>query len=550
MAGKGTQKVKTGCLTCKIRKVKCDEAKPFCNRCTKTGRKCDGYAPRPQGAYSWDELLSKRPIVPAITSRHTTQESRALDYFRTIVSPSFAGCADDYFWTRLVTQASYHHPAVRHAVVAISTIYEQIGQVYQHDFIDSPRGRFALGHYNQALQQLTRATDETVVLFVCVLFVCIEIMQGDKQAAIKHCRHGVKIFNSAREKISPWQQKHLLPIYVRLSVFPYFFGGTIENFPGLIDVHLDELAPSATLDDCRSCLDLLVARGIRFIRTADIYRTGVIQGLPIPPALIEEQQRLVLLLDGWLGNFSILKTKHQPSLATEALHYMLQMKCLVARIWVLACFDPFEIEYDHHTPIFQQIVTLAGMALESQKRVSDRISRPKFIFEMGFLPLLYFVLTKCRDLPTRLQALEYMAILAVNRENLFDSIHMFSIAWRLIELEHAVDLELLRSKGAIMANALLTPASEIRIRDSYNSGPNKEILSEDGISVLHRRIEFLVWNSEGGGGLRLVDGWIKVRQPCHWPGFEPDLVSPQLSHSSGPSDLLHLSQDVLSDSGL
>ena len=36
-------KVKTGCITCKIRRKKCDETKPACLRCTKTGRKCDGY---------------------------------------------------------------------------------------------------------------------------------------------------------------------------------------------------------------------------------------------------------------------------------------------------------------------------------------------------------------------------------------------------------------------------------------------------------------------------------------------------------------------------
>ena len=40
---KAHNKVKTGCLTCKIRKKKCDEAKPFCQRCVDTGRKCDGY---------------------------------------------------------------------------------------------------------------------------------------------------------------------------------------------------------------------------------------------------------------------------------------------------------------------------------------------------------------------------------------------------------------------------------------------------------------------------------------------------------------------------
>lgn len=37
-------KVRTGCRTCKARKKKCDEAKPFCLACTTTGRKCEGYA--------------------------------------------------------------------------------------------------------------------------------------------------------------------------------------------------------------------------------------------------------------------------------------------------------------------------------------------------------------------------------------------------------------------------------------------------------------------------------------------------------------------------
>ncbi|CAG8979869.1 hypothetical protein HYALB_00002642 [Hymenoscyphus albidus] len=36
-------KVKTGCQTCKIRRVKCDETKPSCLRCVKFGHQCDGY---------------------------------------------------------------------------------------------------------------------------------------------------------------------------------------------------------------------------------------------------------------------------------------------------------------------------------------------------------------------------------------------------------------------------------------------------------------------------------------------------------------------------
>ncbi|RBR19295.1 hypothetical protein FVER53590_08359 [Fusarium verticillioides] len=36
----------TGCWTCRARRVKCDEAQPICNRCTKAGRICEGYGVR------------------------------------------------------------------------------------------------------------------------------------------------------------------------------------------------------------------------------------------------------------------------------------------------------------------------------------------------------------------------------------------------------------------------------------------------------------------------------------------------------------------------
>ncbi|KAJ5501987.1 hypothetical protein N7463_004861 [Penicillium fimorum] len=44
---KWAPKLKSGCMTCKVRRVKCDEEKPHCRRCISTGRKCDGYTHPP-----------------------------------------------------------------------------------------------------------------------------------------------------------------------------------------------------------------------------------------------------------------------------------------------------------------------------------------------------------------------------------------------------------------------------------------------------------------------------------------------------------------------
>ena len=37
----------TGCWTCRLRRKKCDEEKPSCQRCNKLQLKCDGYGERP-----------------------------------------------------------------------------------------------------------------------------------------------------------------------------------------------------------------------------------------------------------------------------------------------------------------------------------------------------------------------------------------------------------------------------------------------------------------------------------------------------------------------
>lgn len=41
------KRTKTGCLTCRRRRIKCDEIKPICGNCHKSRRQCEGYNQRP-----------------------------------------------------------------------------------------------------------------------------------------------------------------------------------------------------------------------------------------------------------------------------------------------------------------------------------------------------------------------------------------------------------------------------------------------------------------------------------------------------------------------
>lgn len=91
----------------RIRKVKCDESRPHCLRCSKGGWDCDGYGPRkPSSAdvrLSALELSSSsllRPLVTKPTSLtyssrlldypEPLDELRSLDFFKTLTAPRIA----------------------------------------------------------------------------------------------------------------------------------------------------------------------------------------------------------------------------------------------------------------------------------------------------------------------------------------------------------------------------------------------------------------------------------------------------------------------------
>ncbi|KAI1610970.1 hypothetical protein EDD36DRAFT_308724 [Exophiala viscosa] len=427
MARKGSTKVRTGCLTCKIRKVKCDEAEPCCKRCTSTGRKCDGY---PQTRL---DLSLHEPIHLNMTDS-SGDEVRALAFFRQMAGPALSGHSESYFWTNVVMQLSHHKPAVRHAVLAVSSLYEQFQEVSKSTNVASTN-LFALRHYNAAIKELRLARDETVVLVVCALFICVESLQGNHQSAIEHCRSGILVFNKA-DSLTVWARDHLLGVFCRMGVFPFFFGCDASSFPCVAGLIPGSSAPFSSIMDAQSSLDLILSASIRFVRCSDKYRLGELRQSSIPESMREKQDSLVKSLDKWQCAFSNSRKESGSDLLTCCL---LQMKALVVQIWVNVALEQSEMAYDQYVDRFQSIIDLASQAALSRSQQSR--PRPSFIFDMGFTPLLYFAAMKCRDLSIRLVALSFMTTLGVARETLWDLSTMYRVARRLIEIEHDIDLD-------------------------------------------------------------------------------------------------------------
>ncbi|KAK9364324.1 transcriptional regulatory protein moc3 [Lipomyces kononenkoae] len=220
-------KVRTGCRTCKIRKVKCDESYPVCHRCSSTGRTCDGYGVWGGGGIQSNRSSRDRAIIASTSSSSnetcntilprpryvsffvaTREDKECFDWFERRTSPKIRGSFDSEFWSKLILQASINELAVRHAVVAVSFIHrrgslnvmdtrleeETIGQVEQVPLRYFARSINNLQHHLSANTQASLR----IVLITCIIFTTLGLLRGHFETARIHVRNGVYLVRRLR----------------------------------------------------------------------------------------------------------------------------------------------------------------------------------------------------------------------------------------------------------------------------------------------------------------------------------------------------------------
>jgi len=160
-----------------VRRVKCDEGRPACLRCTSAARVCDGYNDAQPPRSSPSNRIS---IIagPSSDIHASTQSHRSFSFFVQRTSPQLAGFFGSDFWERIVLQTAYHEPAVRHAVVAVGSLHEMFE--HQTVMIDANKV-FALKEYNLAIKHLliplppNKKRRIDICLITCILFICFEV---------------------------------------------------------------------------------------------------------------------------------------------------------------------------------------------------------------------------------------------------------------------------------------------------------------------------------------------------------------------------------------
>ncbi|KAH7157345.1 hypothetical protein B0J13DRAFT_168447 [Dactylonectria estremocensis] len=438
---KGSRKVRTGCITCKIRKVKCDEAKPHCLRCVRTGRQCDGYRTSPGPRSTPEPPLLAVSYVPGL-GFETDQEAHAFDHYRARSARILSGAVDAGFWGGLVLKLSAVEPAVRHAVLAVSSLHECV-EVKRTTGRDLDR-RFAFREYGNAIRSLRnwaqRDEPSALPLLVCILFVCIEFLADRDTASQMHIAQGRNILSGLADGHSPAMEmvkQSLVPIYSRLSLASFLFGTRPAPIPAHLKSRTEVPALFTSMDEARCGLYFLLDEGFQFSTQAYAVAFDPNTDAATIRSLQAEQQRLLSQVARWHAAFTVLTSMMPQSPASENSQNLLRIYHQAGYVWISTALQRDECAYDAHLPAFSTIISLASSIIGS---LPPNAKMEAFTFETELIAPVYWTVTKCRHPLLRRAALKLLTRdqMRNRRENLWHVRETTVVAARVVEKEEAL----------------------------------------------------------------------------------------------------------------
>lgn len=193
----------------RIRRVKCDERKPGCNRCISTGRKCDGYSASLQKVQRSEHILFLPPSPTTFTcsrpSACASQSRRSFQLFTEKHAPMLLDFGTAGFWNIVVLQASRMEEGIKHLVIAASSLHGS-----PHSNVQPNEVTF-LAHNCKALRLLGHSQDPNIVIIptACVLLALCDELRGDSDSAQRHICMGQRIITADGYPNSPYWRHNI-----------------------------------------------------------------------------------------------------------------------------------------------------------------------------------------------------------------------------------------------------------------------------------------------------------------------------------------------------
>ncbi len=441
----GFKKAKTGCLTCKQARVRCDEDKPKCKRCVRIRLPC-GY----RGVFIADcaspasstvfEHKRDPPIPPPARQISVIQfdsiERQLFDFYRSEVADSLGGFLDGKSWSTTILQIGHSEQVVLHSIIAVAAAFKE----WKHlgDAVINPASELALTYYQRALKGASQRTEqqdsEVVAILTCPMFLCMEFMNGKKLQAMALFRHGHGILQTHSMPTRVRANASLYPVFERLTLMANLFGHEVKLPHRLGQDHQSErqFMRFSSLEEARDMLVRQLVKNRDFMKRT--FNRG--QAVNLPVELTEDNrrkhERMLIEQQRWYQQFQDLCNElRQDHPGNTAVIATLTTWHLVAIIWLNCPLEGSQMSFDAHLEDFRTVLEHGRMVIGVYERSKQNIV---FTFDMGILPILYFTAIKCRHLPTRMEALHLMKK-GPRREGLWKREELAAVAEGAIELE-------------------------------------------------------------------------------------------------------------------
>ncbi|WAO92560.1 Hypothetical protein NCS54_01007400 [Fusarium falciforme] len=467
-------RVRTGCKTCKIRHLKCDEQKPVCQRCQKDRQKCDGYedpkapvvkAKKPlklvqyQSKPKLPDCRALSALRPALSIENLGSPSDAALFYhaRECTIMDFDVLSGSLFWRNFVLPLAHTVEPVKHALCALGGAHRRFVAGYQGDATSSSLATefeyASIQKYNQAILHMKPLMEDNsemnlqTTLICCVIFICIESLHGRYTESIRHLKAGCQLLNSFRAEMKfgnvpsslfqPTNGKEAeYSLFDLVTEMFYRLGQNVAIYVGSDTFH-DLVLPfrAGHMGDPKTPFSDLVEAAFYLERVDEFYDKTYIEFVagpqPIRPletscmgitgwefdyqagkAALNASRRAFAV---WDARYELTKREEryaEPSPEEKSAFASLDMH---QAVWqALVKFETIEqvIPKDDGEKILKRAEVLV--------EIENRRPTPVFAFNGYLIPLLSLVCTYCEDVDTQFRAISLLRAVR-RREGIWDS---------------------------------------------------------------------------------------------------------------------------------
>ncbi|TVY14816.1 Transcriptional regulatory protein moc3 [Lachnellula arida] len=228
------RRVRTGCITCRKRRIKCDEAKPICARCRSANFLCEGYATPKQAPATAllsdssprrnSHSLRERASFGELSWRHTNWRQEQLPLYHHFVTTTVVRLfRSDHvnFWRDQVAQMSFGLDVVYEALLAIGAMHRSSLLSCLNENAPEATKLKVLGlrAYGETLRLLpshlgqNTTTEISAVLVVLMLLAYFECFMENPKGTFRHLWAAIQLLRTSENRFSDAEVSHILPVY-------------------------------------------------------------------------------------------------------------------------------------------------------------------------------------------------------------------------------------------------------------------------------------------------------------------------------------------------